>query len=206
MTDLPWERGLRPAPQPTVREDDTTEIPVPPLRTPVSTEGGWITQEQLQGVRDAVLEEVKEYGLDIVKGAFSGKDYDLARPTITVTTNQGKEIRIADAKNRSFRTLLQGFALDFAFALMAVIGTLSGNEFFSKAGWATVGVLVAKTLLQTVVSYVSRINIEPTIKTSSVKAALVPVTEVVPMVTQDGGKAGTAVMVDSKPILDPSGA
>ena len=51
--------------------------------------------------------------------------------------------------------------LDIVFALVAVVGTLGNVNFFSKAGWITLGVLVIKTVIQTAISYVARIKITP---------------------------------------------
>ncbi|ACH62212.1 hypothetical protein MYRNA_245 [Mycobacterium phage Myrna] len=210
---LPWERGLRPPPapetdpEPAVQYQDESvsarlDVEVPsqaPADATYLPSGVWISKEDLGALRDHLLAEGKEYGVDVLKGTLSGQEIDHARPTVTVTTNQGKEIRIADAKNRSFRTLLQGFALDVVFALVTLFATLSGNEFFSKAGLAALGILVAKTVLQTAISYLTRINIEPTIKTPEGKAALVPVNTVKPFVLNDGERV-TRVSIAADPL------
>lgn len=211
---LPWERGLRPPPAETDPEpavqygEESVEarvsVDIPEDHAPSDAtylpSGVWISKEDLGALRDHLLAEGKEYGVGVLKGTLSGQQIDHTRPTVTVTTNQGKEIRVADAKNRSFRTLLQGFALDVVFALVTLFATLSGNEFFSKAGLAALGILVLKTILQTAISYLTRINIEPSIKTSDgEKAALVPVTTVRPMITNDGERV-TRVAIAAPPL------
>ena len=93
-----------------------------------------------------------------ITGALTGIPLS---PTITATTLSGKQLTIASAKNRSWRTFLSGMGLDIVFALVAVVGTLGNVNFFSKAGWITLGVLVIKTVIQTAISYVARIKITP---------------------------------------------
>lgn len=64
----------------------------------------------------------------------------------------------ADAKNRAWRTFAQGLLVDVVAAAVLVVGpALSSSDFaWSKAYWLTVGGLVAKSVLTSVVSYVGR--------------------------------------------------
>lgn len=65
---------------------------------------------------------------------------------------------VADARNRAWRTLAQGLLVDVIAAVaMAVLPALTGGDFAWSAGyWAALGLLAAKTAVQTVVSYVAR--------------------------------------------------
>lgn len=120
-------------------------------------------QEALQKAAPTIQEQVSAYTQNYITGILTGKPVS---PTIVGTTLSGTELTIASARNRSWRTFLQGMALDIVFALVAIIGTLGNINFFSKAGWVTLGILATKTIIQTVVSYVSRIKIVPPYESS----------------------------------------
>lgn len=64
----------------------------------------------------------------------------------------------ADARNRAFRTFVQGLGLDVAAAVVLSVGpSVAGADFaWTRAYWATVGLLAAKTAIQSVVSYLAR--------------------------------------------------
>jgi hypothetical protein len=71
----------------------------------------------------------------------------------------------ADARNRAFRTFVQALAVDVLAAVMLAVGpTLVDQHFaWTRAYWATVGLLAAKTAVQTVVSYAARKTIPPNV-------------------------------------------
>lgn len=162
--DLPWVTAA-PTPE-----------PVPPVSVTSSTAstGGtpspesWATQleraaveaaqEALQKAAPTIQEQVSAYTQSYITGVLTGKPVN---PIIVGTTLSGQELTIASAKNRSWRTFVQGMGLDVVFALVALIGTLGNVNFFSKAGWVTLGILATKTIIQTVVSYVARVKIAP---------------------------------------------
>lgn len=70
----------------------------------------------------------------------------------------------ADAKNRAARTFAQGLLTDVVGAVVLAVGpALAGADFaWSKAYWTAVGLLAAKTVVLSVVSYVSRKVAPPT--------------------------------------------
>jgi hypothetical protein len=64
----------------------------------------------------------------------------------------------ADAKNRAARTFVQGLVTDVIGAVTLAVGpALAGADFaWTKAYWTAVGLLTAKTVVLSVVSYISR--------------------------------------------------
>ncbi len=93
---------------------------------------------------------------------MSGQGFPELVPNITATTAQGRELTVASAKNRSWRTFVQGFGIDLGFALLSVLALAFGDfNFLDGAAWATLGVLVLKTIIQTAISYVARLKITP---------------------------------------------
>ncbi|MEO3923021.1 hypothetical protein ABGB07_03945 [Micromonosporaceae bacterium B7E4] len=71
----------------------------------------------------------------------------------------------ADARNRAFRTFVQGLGTDVIGATaLAVVPALSGSDFaWSGQYWTAVGLLAAKTAILTVVSYVARKTVPPAV-------------------------------------------
>lgn len=69
----------------------------------------------------------------------------------------------ADAKNRAFRTLVQGLLYDVGAAVVLVLydATQSSDFAFEKTYWMTVGGLVAKSAVVSGVAYVMRLMKPP---------------------------------------------
>lgn len=70
---------------------------------------------------------------------------------------------IADARNRAWRTFVQGLGTDVVGATaLAVLPALAGQDFaWTRAYWGAVGLLAAKTAILTVVSYIARKTVPP---------------------------------------------
>lgn len=119
-------------------------------------------EKQIQDAAPNLLKNLEDYAQQYTSALLAGThpsaipDIDLINPDGSVT-----HLTHQDAKNRGYRTLIQGFALDVLFAVIAAIGALSGVNFFDKAGLATLGILISKTVIQTIVSYVARLKITP---------------------------------------------
>lgn len=67
----------------------------------------------------------------------------------------------ADARNRSFRTLAQGFALDVATALVLVLALAFTNIEWTSEYWIALGLTAAKSVLQAGVAYLMRFLVKP---------------------------------------------
>ena len=67
-----------------------------------------------------------------------------------------------DAKNRAWRTFLQGLAIDLAVAVATTLLVwLPAADLSSGDGWKIFGLSLAKTLIQTVAAYVMRKFVPP---------------------------------------------
>lgn len=64
----------------------------------------------------------------------------------------------ADARNRAFRTFVQGLGVDVAAAVALAVGpALAGSDFaWSRLYWASVAGLAGRTAITSAVSYVAR--------------------------------------------------
>jgi hypothetical protein len=67
----------------------------------------------------------------------------------------------ADARNRAWRTLVQGLALDVGAAVVGVLVAEVADVRWTRAYWALVGGLVAKSALQAAVAFAARRLVPP---------------------------------------------
>lgn len=61
-----------------------------------------------------------------------------------------------DARQRAWRTLVQGLAVDVAVAVLLAAGTQLGDVRWTREYWGLLGALVAKTALTSAASYIAR--------------------------------------------------
>lgn len=67
----------------------------------------------------------------------------------------------ADARNRAWRTLLQGLGIDIVVALVAVLTPLLTDVEWTAAFWTGVAALAGKSVVQAVVAFVARKVVPP---------------------------------------------
>ena len=67
----------------------------------------------------------------------------------------------ADARNRAWRTFIQALGIDVASAVAAVLVVALTDIQWTKEFWIGIGLLAAKTAVQTVVAYVGRKAVPP---------------------------------------------
>lgn len=68
----------------------------------------------------------------------------------------------ADARNRAFRTWVQGLALDVAAgACVALAAAVAGGIDWTHTYWVALGLAVAKSTVQAAVSYLARKFVPP---------------------------------------------
>ena len=195
-TQLPWDRfgpppQAEPTPRPAVAPPESPSLPpqppppafpepeqppVPPPQIPVPA-----APDDLHARAQDFATEVLGYLKEGVDANMAGQQVDWSHPTVTATTAQGRELVVADAKNRSVRTLVQGLIFDLVAAFIAVIATLSGADPFQKQTWIAFGVLLFKSLISAAISYFMRLRITPTIKTpEGERVAIMPLMEPLP--------------------------
>lgn len=76
----------------------------------------------------------------------------------------------ADARNRAWRTLMQGLLIDVAAALVLVLTPALTTVEWTPAFWAGVAALAGKSVLQAVVAFVARKVVPPPLDTASTKS------------------------------------
>lgn len=195
MTDLPWDRfepdepdelpykppGVLPTPTPPppliLDPEELDPAPLPPappsgVEEPRTPDWGDILDEAWPMIRDQVV----DYARAVVATTVKGNQVDFAHPQVTAVTKQGKELVIADARSRSWRTLIQGLIFDVFAAVLAAIAVLSGLDPLVKETWIAFGVLLAKSVISAIISYFMRLKVTPTIKNKEgEKMAVMPI-------------------------------
>lgn len=77
-----------------------------------------------------------------------------------------KALLTADAKNRAFRSFVQGLGIDLLTAIAAALLVwLPDADISSREAWIVLGTGLARTLLQTVASYVMRAKLDGSVPT-----------------------------------------
>lgn len=110
----------------------------------------------------AMREQLGDYARQVGTGVLTGRGMPEPVPNVTAVTARGEELTVVDARSRSWRTFVQGLAIDIGFALLSVLALALGDfDFLDGAAWATLGVLVLKTIIQTAISYLARLKITP---------------------------------------------
>jgi hypothetical protein len=179
---LPWDEltpdGVPPTPVAPLPPPASVPAPVPvpsipsmPVPVPPPLDWGAMLDQAWPTIRDQAV----DYARDSVKEIMKGQTVDVLNPTIIATTAAGHELIVADARSRSWRTLVQGLAIDVFAALLAVLSTLTGLDPLVRETWILIGALFVKTVIQSIVSYFMRLRFTPTVKTTGEKMALMPI-------------------------------
>lgn len=144
-----------------MEQAENNEEPIPFIEL-VRREAAAAAREEFEKNKAGFQDQVVGYARDVGIGAMTGQGTPNALPDITVTTTTGKKLATASARDRSFRTLLQGLGIDVGFALLSVLAlAFTDFDFLDGMAWVTLGVLVIKTVIQTAVSYAMRLKFTP---------------------------------------------
>lgn len=126
-----------------------------------------IAREVKQHV-DAVLPAIEQQGIQFIqevirKGQQDGTlDLMEVLRNTTVITPKGEEIKLASAKSRGLRTLLQGLAFDILLGLaLVVLPIVQELDLSTGAEWAILGGSIAKSILTSIFSYLMRLKVTP---------------------------------------------
>lgn len=195
MTTLPWDRWKPEEPEP----PEEPELPYKPPNRPID----WGEPPDLQLPPELQLPpkrplpddaDVKALAKDLASEALSyakesfaeirkGHAVDILNPTITAEDVSGRELVVADAKSRSWRTLVQGLIFDVIAAIIAAVAVLSGADPFVKETWVAFGILLLKSVVSAVISYFMRLKVTPTITVPGEKMAVMPIPR--PMIEEE---------------------
>lgn len=170
---MPWDRFQPEEPHPEL----PFEPPALPQRpeevvkdlTGVDLDYGKVLADAFADALRQVRDESGPLVRDSVGAITSGQPVE-----VVAKTSKGKQLVVADARSRSFRTFLQGLGIDIVVAIIAVLATLTNLDPFDRQTWILLGALLIKTVVQTAVSYVMRLRVTPTVRTRGEKMAIYP--------------------------------
>lgn len=147
MTVPPWERdvatgGTYAAPPPPVTV--TQPIPAAPVSALDPATGQMVAVDVPDNLRDALGQ------------AIAGSMSDAAAAVTTKATAVEASLQGGPVTTRTFK---QGLAVDLSLAAAAVVATTTSGTFdpFSKEAWVILGLLLVKTLVQTGLSYATKV-------------------------------------------------
>ncbi len=115
-----------------------------------------ISRAELQPAMDAVQNAVET----TLRARSAGQGVD-----ISTTTVSGQKIKLNDAKQRAFRTLLQNLSIDLLVAFGTVLPMLLDMDWTDGKAWGLFGFSIGKTIISVFISYVSRLAVDPVIPT-----------------------------------------
>lgn len=114
----------------------------------------WVPQTVTMGAIAALTAWLGPHFVDAYK---KREEQTMAEPIPVPPTQE------ADARNRGWRTLVMGLAVDVSVALLLAVGPqLIGSDFAWTANyWKAIGLLAATTVVKAIVSYAARKLIPP---------------------------------------------
>jgi hypothetical protein len=140
---MPWEDGYR------------SDLPI------VSGAEELAPEITATGLQEAVDGYIEQYLADVTLGKRPRP-----MPTVSVVTKDGQTVVVNTATRSAWRTFFTGLGFDLMAALLAVLGTVTNIDTMTKAGWTALGVLVIKTVVTTIFTYITQVKIVPTISTT----------------------------------------
>lgn len=127
-----------------------------------------LANDAFQAALNEALPGLKQNAMDYlrasVQATVKGEKVDWSHPSVVAVTDKGKDLVVADAKSRSWRTLVQGLIFDVFAAVVAAVALLSGADPFVRETWIAFGVLLTKSVVSAVISYFMRLKVTPTMK------------------------------------------
>ena len=121
-------------------------------------------KNQVEVVLPAIQQQGIEFLQDVIRKGQQDGTLDLGavlRNTVVVTP-KGEEIKLASAKSRGLRTLLQGLAFDILLGLsLVVLPIVKDLDLSTGAAWAILGGSIAKSILTSAFSYMMRLKVTP---------------------------------------------
>jgi di/tricarboxylate transporter len=81
-----------------------------------------------------------------------------------MTTNEVPAAVKVDAKDRAWRTFIQGFAIDVGVAVVLVLAVAFTKIEWTLLYWQGLGLSLSRTILQSGVAYLMRVFVKPHIE------------------------------------------
>ena len=146
-------------PAPPVPPTSVTVTPAPSPGVPTTIPQGSVTDisAALKTLLPTLEADFANYAQQYLADILSGK---VPSPVPNVTYD-GQNITQMAAKGHAWRTFLIGLGTTSVTAVLSAISQNANVDYFSKEGWVATGALAVGTLVNTVISYIGRLQVTP---------------------------------------------
>lgn len=110
-----------------------------------------------QGAALAALPQIEKQVIGMVLGGITNV---LPQPNAPEPLSKDVFTK-ASARSRALRTFFGGLAMAILWGVISALGTVSGDQFFTKTGLISVATIVVSSVIGAVVSYFGRLHFEP---------------------------------------------
>lgn len=159
--------GMLPSPPPTSPPPIVSQVPGLPDVLAKSATGGALTdleqaavaaaQRAWPAIQPQLQQDAMNYLQSYVQQVLAGNP----TPSIPNVTYDGQSLTKAAAKGHAWRTFLVGMSASAATAVLSAVGSQTNLDFFTRDGWIATGSIAIGTLVQTLISYVGRLQVTP---------------------------------------------
>lgn len=162
----PWTSDPTPEPLPEPEPDvnvapapGPTPVPAPPPPAYVPPPAGSFASD-LEAKLVTIAKNAADEALAKAQQAALNAAQVHVQPDTPIVVKTGDLAKPA-ARSRALRSLVIGLGMAVLWGVITAIGTAGHVDFFSKAGWLSFFVLVGGAALNSVVSYVARLRLDP---------------------------------------------
>jgi hypothetical protein len=148
-----------PSPYPGPAPAPTPAPPIPTTNVPSVIESS--VTEALKNAWPTIQPQLQADAMAYVQSYIQQVLAGNPTPQIPNITYNGQSLTQSAAKGHAWRTFLLGMGASAISAVLAAIGSQTNLDFFSKSGWIATGSIAVATLVQTVASYIARLQVTP---------------------------------------------
>jgi hypothetical protein len=110
-----------------------------------------------QGAALAALPSIEKQVISMVLGGITAT---LPQPNAPEPLSKDVFTK-ASARSRALRTFFGGLAMAILWGIISALGSVNGDQFFTKTGLISVATIVVSSVIGSIVSYFGRIHFEP---------------------------------------------
>lgn len=114
-------------------------------------------QEAWPTIQNQLQKDAMAYLQSYIQQALTGN----TTPQIPDITFNGQSLTKSAAKAHAWRTFLIGMAVSALMAVLSAVGSQTNLDFFTREGWIATGTIAVGTVVQTVISYLGRLQVTP---------------------------------------------
>ena len=114
-------------------------------------------QEAWPTIQKQLQKDAMAYLQSYIQQALTGN----TSPQIPDISFNGQSLTRSAARAHAWRTFLIGMVVSALMAVLSAVGSQTNLDFFTREGWIATGTIAVGTLVQTVISYLGRLQVTP---------------------------------------------